>query len=205
MAVVLDIIMSTVLGGILILNVLTANDMAAEYSSVYSGDMIVQEILVTTAQYIEGEFRNMGFGVPQGQPTIVYADSSTISFLIDVNRTGVNVDTVRYTLGSTAELMDTPNELDRNLYRSVNGGNRMTVGVVTIFRLRYITRTGVTLTTPVPTDRLGEVQEVEITMEIQNPYAMSRRPGETKDGERNALYSSSFWQQTRLASQNSRR
>ena len=147
----------------------------------------------------------MGFGVPQGQPTIVYADSSTISFLIDVNRTGVNVDTVRYTLGSTAELMDTPNELDRNLYRSVNGGNRMTVGVVTLFRLRYITRTGVTLATPVPTDRLGEVQEVEITMEIQNPYAMSRRPGETKDGERNALYSSSFWQQTRLASQNSRR
>ena len=205
MAVILDIIMSTVLGGILILNVLTANDMAAEYSSVYSGDMIVQEILVTTAQYIEGEFRNMGYGVPQGKPTIVHADSSSISFLMDANRTGTAVDTVRYSLGTTSELLETPNELDMNLYRSVNGGNRMVVGVVTVFRLRYITRTGVTLTTPVPSDRLGEIQEVEITMEIQNPYAMSRRPGETKAGERDALYSSSFWQQTRLASQNSRR
>jgi hypothetical protein len=42
-------------------------------------------------------------------------------------------------------------------------------------------------------------------MEVQNPYAMMRSKEQVMGGERNALYSSSLWQQTRLASQNTRR
>jgi hypothetical protein len=42
-------------------------------------------------------------------------------------------------------------------------------------------------------------------MEVQNPYALYRPPGMVMAGERDALYSTSYWQQTRLASQNFRR
>ena len=42
-------------------------------------------------------------------------------------------------------------------------------------------------------------------MEVQNPYALYRPQGMVAAGERNALYSTSYWQQTRLASQNFRR
>jgi hypothetical protein len=77
--------------------------------------------------------------------------------------------------------------------------------VVTIFTLKYIARSGEILPVPVPNDRLTEIHVVEVTMEVQNPYAILRRDGEVLPGERNALYSSSLWQQTRLASQNTRR
>ena len=99
----------------------------------------------------------------------------------------------------------TQNEQDRYLYRKVNTGQRLIVGVVTVFRLHYFTRDGEELAVPVATDRLTEIHVVEVTMEVQNSYAPYRPTWAVKTGERNALYSSSLWQQTRLASQNSRR
>jgi len=201
---ILDYISSILMGGMLTLNVLTVNDIANETYSVYQGDMTVQEMLVTTVQVLEGEFRNMGFGVPENERTVLAADSSSITFLMDVDRDGSTVDTVRYFLGSVSELSYTQNAQDRYVYRTVNGANGLKVGVVTTFRLRYIANNGEELSTPVATDRLPEIHEVEITMEVQNPYALYNA-GSNGVGNQSALFSSSYWQQTRLASQNSRR
>jgi hypothetical protein len=52
---------------------------------------------------------------------------------------------------------------------------------------------------------LSEIYSVEITMEVQNPYAVISSGGEVAGSVDNALYSNTLWQQTRLASQNSRR
>jgi hypothetical protein len=204
MAEILDYICSILMGGMLTLNVLTVNDIANETYSLYSGDMTVQEMLVTTVQVMEGEFRNMGFGVAESERTVLAADTSSITFLTDLDRDGGVVDTVRYFLGAISELSYTQNTLDRYVYRTVNGTNGLKVGVVTTFRLRYIANNGDVLATPVATDRLSEVHEVEITMEIQNPYAMYNA-GAKETNNQSALFSSSYWQQTRLASQNSRR
>ena len=204
MSALFDVIASMLFGGTLFMIVLTANDIATENQSTYNGDMLVQEMLTSTAQLVEGEFRNMGFGVPEHQRTITYADSTAISFLCDLNRDG-NIDTLKYTLGGTDELLDTQNEMDRFLKRKVNTGQIMSVGAVTTFKLRYHTRDGEVLPIPVPWDRLTEIHVVEVTMEVQNPYAPYRDAAMVKSGERNALYSSSLRQQTRLASQNSRR
>jgi hypothetical protein len=201
---ILDYITSILMGGMLTLNVLSVNQIANETYSLYSGDMSVQEMLVTTVQVLEGEFRNMGFGVPENERTVLAADTSSITFLMDLDRAGTSVDTIRYALGPISDLSYTQNVMDRYIYRTVNGGGTLKVGVVTTFRLRYITPDGEVLPTPVPSDRLTEIHEVEITMEVQNPYAMYN-PGYTGTGNQNALFSSSYWQQTRLASQNSRR
>jgi hypothetical protein len=123
---------------------------------------------------------------------------------MDIDRNGSSPDTVRYFLGSISEMNFTQNEQDRYVYRTVNGTNGMKVGVVTTFRLRYIANTGEELSAPVASDRLSEIHEVEITMEVQNPYALYNA-GSTGVGNESALFSSSYWQQTRLASQNSRR
>jgi hypothetical protein len=204
MSALFDVIASMLFGGTLFMIVLSANDIAAENQSTYNGDMMVQEMLTCTAQLVEGEFRNMGFGVPENQRTITLADSTSINFLSDLNRDG-NIDTIKYSLGETNELLDTQNEMDRFLKRKVNGGQTMNVGAVTTFKLQYRTPDGVLLPVPVPWDRLTEIHVVEVTMEVQNPYAPYRDAAMVKTGERNALYSSSLWQQTRLASQNSRR
>jgi hypothetical protein len=76
---------------------------------------------------------------------------------------------------------------------------------VTVFNLKYLSFAGELLATPVVPSELIEIHTVEVTIEVQNPYAMLREEGLVGAGERNALFSSSLWQQTRLASQNSRR
>lgn len=205
MGFIFDLLLSVLVGAAVLLTVLTANDIANENHTLYNGNMLVQEMLVSTAHIVEGEFRNMGFGVPQNEATVVAADTSSITFLIDLDRDGSAIDTVRYSLGPTSELSSTMNELDRFIHRYVNGAYTGKVGVVTLFRLRYYALSGEEIPTPVASDRLTEIHVVEVTMEVQNPHALARRPGEIGAGERDALYSSSLWQQTRLASQNTRR
>jgi hypothetical protein len=206
MGTMLDLMLSVILGGILMMIVLDANEIAVENQSVYNGDMLVQEMLTSVAQVVEGEIRNMGFGVPEKDAGILYADTSRIIFLTDLSRSGVSLDTIQYLLGDTLDLAYTQNELDRLLYRRVNSQPVTQIGAVTLFHLSYITKSGEVLTTPVTPSRLTEIHVVEVTIEVQNPHAMTRRSGENIGaGERTALYSSSLWQQTRLASQNSRR
>jgi hypothetical protein len=205
MSAIIDIVTSMIFGGTLFMIVLNANGIATETQSVYHGDMLVQEVLTSTVQMLEGELRNMGFGVPESDKTITVADSTGINFLTDLGRDGGAPDTIKYSIGPVSELSDTPNELDRFLKRQVNNQQTLLVGTVTTFRLQYFTHEGYQLPTPVPNDRLGEIHVVEVTMEVQNPYALSRPEEQVQAGERNALYSSSLWQQTRLASQNSRR
>lgn len=201
MASILDIMVSFIIGGILLMIILTANDIAAENHAVYNGDMLVQEMLVSTAQVLEGELRNMGFGVAETASTITAADSTSISFLCDLGRDGGLIDVIRYYLGPTSELAATQNEADRLLHRTVNGGTLAAVGSVTSFYLNYITQDGEVLPHPVPAGRLAEIHTVEVTIEVQNPYAPLNPMGDAPS----ALFSTSLWQQTRLASQNSRR
>lgn len=204
MSALFDIIGSILFGGTIMMIILTANDIAAESQTTYSGDMLVQELLTGTAQLVEGELRNMGFGVPENQRTILLADESRIHFLADLDRNGT-VDTIKYSIGDINELADTQNELDRLLKRQINNDPVLSVGTITTFRLRYLTRMGELIPTPVSWDTLPEIHMVEVSLEVQNPYAPTRDPAMVGAGERTALYSSSLWQQTRLASQNTRR
>lgn len=205
MGTILDLIASSLIGGILLLIILNANEIAVETQSVHTGDVLVQEMLVSTVRLIEGEFRNMGFGVPDEVTSVIVADTGRISFLCDLGRDGGTIDTVTYFTGPTSELKRTQNELDRYLYRKVNTGQPEKVGAVTVFKLQYSARSGEELATPVPADRRSEIYVVEVTVEVQNPYAVSTRTAEVNPHERTARYSSALWQQTRLASQNSRR
>jgi type II secretory pathway component PulJ len=207
MAALLDVVISMILGGMLLLNVIRAQALVYENSSVYQGDVLVQEMLISQVQIVEGEIRNMGFGLTQGTTAVKAADTSSITFLIDLDRNGV-IDTVSYSLGPVSELAKTQNEMDRYLRRTEttpSGTSQGNAGVVTYFHLLYISATNDTLATPVSASNLGSIKEIELSMEVQNPYALYRPQGMVGAGERDALYSTSYWQQTRLASQNLRR
>ena len=201
---ILDYFAALLLGSAILIISINTNDLASENHSVLNGEMLVQEMLIQTAYILEGELRNMGVGIPEKQESVLSAGASSITFLYDLDRNGI-ADTVSYYAGTPDELPGTQNELDRPLYRRVNHDERQVVGSVTTFALRYLTRSGEVLTTPVISTRLSEIHSVEITMEVQNPYAELRDKGSVQVGERDALYSSSLWQQTRLASQNTRR
>ena len=130
-----------------------------------------------------------------------------MTFLIDAGRNGT-IDTVRYEMGPVSELAGTQNEMDRYLRRTEKtpaGTTVGNVGVVTYLRFKFITVTYDTLTSPVAAADLGRIMEIELSMEVQNPHALYRPKGMVLAGQRDALYSTSYWQQTRLASQNFKR
>lgn len=96
----------------------------------------IQTDLSSTAEVVESDFAKMGYNV-----TISYAviqnDTSSISFVADVNNDGIQ-DTVAYYLSDTTALTSTPNPRDRLLYRRINSSQPLVVGQgVTRFDLRY--------------------------------------------------------------------
>jgi hypothetical protein len=205
MSTIMDVIFSVLLGGILLVAILSANDLTAETSYVLNGDVFVQQTLVSVAQIVEGEVRNMGYGIQADLATVIDAQDSAIGFLEDIGLNGT-IDTIRYFTGPVSELTGTQNDSDRFLYRKVNNAPKNAIGVVTRFQLRYFSQGQAdTLVPPIPSYDLTEIKVVEITLEVQNPYALYRHQSQVAPGERNALYSSSMWRQTRLASQNLRR
>ena len=96
---ILDLLASTVFGGVLLITIVNASDIATENNGKLNGDELVQEMLVSTARLVEGEFRNMGFGVSSDSAAVRYADTSRISFLCARPNAMATVDTFKYRLG----------------------------------------------------------------------------------------------------------
>ncbi|HLF15390.1 MAG TPA: hypothetical protein VI932_10925 [Bacteroidota bacterium] len=201
----LDILISMTIGSILLLSIMIAGHVINENSQLMNDQVVVQKMLISNAQLVEGEFRNMGMGVPEGDATVLAATDTSITFLSDLDRDGTP-EQLKYWVGSPGELSSSQNDQDRLLHRQVDGGMVASIGVVTRFSLKYFSQGQMdTLLSPVDSADLEMIKVVEITMEVQNPAALYRDKRDVKDGERDALYSSSLWRQTRLASQNLKR
>lgn len=222
MASLLDIVLAFTFGGIMLIIILSANDIASTQTAVLNGDMLVQQMLVSSTQILEGEFRNMGFGVHIDSAAIRFARDTAITFFSDIDRNG-SIDTVRYYLGPLSDLAETQNDSDRLLYRKINSSPAYSIGAVTRFTLSYFTQGQIdTLIPPRPgqpnwivkrpsgtaTENpfdYRQIKVIQLSLEVQNPYAMYKRIDDPTYATRSALYSSSMWRQTRLASQNLRR
>ncbi|QQS35219.1 MAG: hypothetical protein IPM56_13295 [Ignavibacteriales bacterium] len=194
-SVILDIIGSIIIGGILLTIVLRLTDTAAEKTHNYSGELSLQQALVTVAQIVEHDFRKMGYCAdwqkfPDPTRAIIQADTSAIRFYTDYDNDG-DIDSIRYYLGTTSELAGTPNPRDRMLYRVVNTETAKTSNVgVTQFYLTYFDAFGDTLSLPIPDPRL--INSFEINVQVENSYAYDNK------------YSSAFWRQIRLVARNLR-
>lgn len=205
MAMALDILYSLSIGGLLLFSIINANGVVNENVDIINGQLLVQQLLISTAQIVEGEFRNMGVGVAEDSATVVQGDESHIGFLTDLNRDGA-VERIDYWLGAVGEIPGIQNDSIRLLHRKVGTGPVQSIGMLTKFNLRYFSQSEMdTLVPPIAPTNLKMIKIVEITMEVQNPSALYRDPRDVKAGQRNAFYASSYWRQTRLASQNLKR
>jgi hypothetical protein len=143
MAVMIDIMGSMIIGGILLIIVLNANNIAMENNSIFSGDLLVQQLLISVTQILESEFRNMGYRVDGDSLIIQVADSTSIAFLVG-DPYSSNIDTIKYYILEPESLAvndeyvaNTQNRYDRFLYRKKNNETAYGIGVVTHFRLHY--------------------------------------------------------------------
>lgn len=187
----LDIAGSIIIGGMILLMLLRMNDFAVENTYVQNADRIVQRNLLNVVEFIERDFRKIGYcgdwtKIPDPSRAIVSADSGSITFQTDVNSNGT-VDTLSYELQPDSSLDFTPNPRDRFLYRKINGDLKTKLNV-TEFRMVYFNAIGDTIDFPVEVP--GEIYTMQINVAVENPNAFDEK------------YSNAFWRQIRLAARN---
>lgn len=188
-----DIVGSTIIGGVLLLTLFRMNSTATQNTYNFSGELIVQENLVTTVEVLEYDLRKIGycenpFNIPNPARAILYGDSSRIKYLTDIDFDG-NVDTVEYYLGPASELSGTPNPNDKMLYRLINGVPSAVNLGVTDFKIKYYGALGNELPLPRNTVPTG-IMSMEVNVSVENTAAY------------NEEYRFAFWRQMRLASRN---
>lgn len=201
---IIDIIASAVVAGLLLLMTLRLTSQANETSSVYNGNVTLQQNIVTLVGWIEHDFREIGYcrdftKIPVPTKSIRHADSSDITFWTDVNNNG-NLDSIRWYIGPTSEMSSTANPRDRKIYRQVN--NATTAGWVlgvTQFRLQYFDYDGDTLPTPVPQPAL--IYSMQISIACESPYPIAEQYRAVRAADSLADFQV-FWRQLRLAARN---
>ena len=192
---ILDVIGSMIIGGFLMLILYRTNSAAVENTYNNGSDLTVQENLAAIVEVLENDFRKIGYcsdwtKIPDPTKAIIYADSTSIKFLSDINNTG-NVDTLYYYLGPTSDLAATPNPNDRCLYRIIDGVKTSSANLgITEFSLLYFGALGDTLSFPISVP--GEIASMQITIRVENSEAY------------NYQYVDAFWRQIRLAARNLR-
>lgn len=189
----IDILGSTVMGGILLILVLRLNDTATEKTTNYHGELSLQQNLVTIAQIMEFDFRKMGYckewvKFPDPTKSIAEAKANSITFYADINDDGA-MDTISYYIGGL--LTSTPNPRDRYFYRKVNSLPPAPINLgITQFFMIYFDSFGDTLHFPITEPSL--INSYEINVLVETVYAYDEN------------YSSAFWKQIRLLARNLR-
>jgi len=212
MTTIMDIAFSIFIGGTIILIILNANFTVREIWAYYTSEYMVNQTLINLSQVLEAELRNMGAGIEENGETILEAKDTSIQFRF-IPDGSTTEQKVKYFKGSRSELASTDNPNDAYLYRQVNSNTPQPIGIVSKFQIRY-------LQNMVEADSLGNiifdgvaylenpepsnVQMVEITLEVQNPYSMMSLTDENIE-DPNKRYAMGVWKQTRLASHNLRR
>lgn len=198
----LDIAGSMIIGGILMMVIWRLSDASTEKTYNNSGELTVQQNLLTLAEMIEFDFRKIGYcnswNVVMDPRTnkpfissqaIIYADENSMMFYTDLDPYDGNLDSVRYYLGPISECASTPNPRDRILYRVENDDAPVASNLgVTDFRMVYYDVNDDSIPYPVLTR--GLIKSIEINLTVENVAAYDEK------------YSNAFWKQIRLASRN---
>ncbi len=205
----LDILGSSLVGGMLLLIMFRLNDASVENSFMYTGNLLVQQNLVSIVEVINHDFNKIGYcekweKIPDPSKSIISATDTSIAFLTDLPTVshplgdGI-IDTLKYYSGSVNELTVTPNPRDRILYRVV--GNSVPDGSnlgVTQFKLTYFDSDGNTLPNPVVTSKIRSIQ---IDLKLEDVYGYDT---DNSDKNKNERYADAVWKQLKISSPNLR-
>jgi type II secretory pathway component PulJ len=215
----LDIVGSTVIGGLLLIILMRMNMTSSQNNYDYTGERIVQQNLVDVVQLLEYDFRKIGYCKGQNQTPIVQskailqADSTSITYqtdlpiitspLSDLQYGDGVIDTVHYYIGPTSELSSTPNPRDRILYRVVNHDTPKGSDLgITRFHLTYYDALGNQLGTtsnPLPSTPPLLIASIQIEVAVENSTAVIDTTGGkvAYSWEKRAM-----WKQIRLSQKN---
>jgi translation elongation factor EF-1beta len=196
MSIIIDLLMSCIVGAFIILQALHLNFMVVDNRDAATAQTNVQQSLVDAVNYIESDFRKIGYGLVEPKFAIAVAESSRIVFRADIDQNGA-IDSVQWRLGPPLGLTGNPRICE--LYRKVNNGPEVpTAFGVTSFKLKYLTADGA------PTSVLTQIWIIETVLAIESPYKTQDQV-RMDESYQEMGYATSFWKQTRLATRNIKR
>jgi hypothetical protein len=141
MNVILDILGSTVIGGMILLLILQFDSSMKDSTTNKTLSYQSQSNLTSIARLMDRDFRKAGLGVSDSIK-IKTADTGKITFLYDKDNNGVT-DSLSYYLSPVSSAGGTSNPNDRLLYRTINNDPARTSSLgVTKFSVEYYDSTG---------------------------------------------------------------
>jgi len=166
-----DVLGSMIIGGIILLMLLSFNSSLMEGSAVQTFHSIVQSNLTTLSDVVEYDFRKMGYRVGSVYDSaIVQADSASIVMRGDIDNNGT-VDKISYSFDVNTKSSH-PNPRSRVLYRQVNGGKIESINIgLTRFRLAYYDSAEV-LIKENPVKAPSKIRSIRLAMNLEStsPY-----------------------------------
>jgi hypothetical protein len=200
-SVIFDIISATIIGGIILMNLLNLNENVYQTEVSLMLDVNLQVEVINTANVIENDFNKIGYCSNPANindlPKITWADTSSIKFVydIDVDEDGVlegNYDTVYYFVSDTSLLNHTPNPRDKILYRQINGNAPfMLCDRITELKFQYLDALYDTLATPLISP--GLTTYIKIALKVEDPFAYANE------------YNEAYWRRLTVTAKNLKR
>jgi hypothetical protein len=118
MAVIIDILGSTFIGGLLLLMILKLNLFASSNGVSSDNELKLQQNAKTLAEIIDYDFRKIGFNY--SGTAILSADSNRIKYMAPLTNLSTP-DTVEYYVSDSTKALGTENPSDIVLYKKING------------------------------------------------------------------------------------
>lgn len=192
---IIDILGATIIGGLLLLNLLRLNQNVYQVDNATGHDVNLQVEVVNVAYIIESDFNKIGYCSDPAKitddPKVIFGDTSSIKFIYDVDKSGT-YDTVYYYVSGTNVLSGTANPRDRILYRKVNNDIPFIISNnVTEFKLQYLGAFRDTLSTPLASP--GVANYIKISFRVEDAFAYDQK------------YTEAFWRRLTVTSKNLKR
>jgi hypothetical protein len=192
---ILDIVGATIIGGILLLNLLKLNENIYQVDNATGHDVNLQVEVVNIAEIIDGDFNKIGYCADPSNmnddPKVTLADTSSIKIVFDVDKDG-DYDSVYYFTSNINALNGTPNPRDRMLYRQVNSDLPFIISNnITEFKFQYLGALYDTLSTPLASPGLATY--IKISFRVEDPFAYDEK------------YTEAFWRRLTVTSKNLKR
>ena len=202
----LDIVGALIIGGFMLLLLHSLSGRAAENSSLYSGDLIAQQNLVSLVELLEHDFSRIGYcedieKMLDPEKMITYADSNSITFWTDFAKSALDYrgdgtpEQLTYEIGP--DVNETPNPNDKLLYRFKQGTTKNASNLgITKFNIDYYDNMNNKLTHPINTELISYMQ---IDIKVEDCYGY-----DTGDSNKSHLekFPTVFWRQIRMATKN---
>ncbi|HPG40211.1 MAG TPA: hypothetical protein PLP19_14830 [bacterium] len=169
----MDVIISFVIAGMIILIVIQVDSNVKSSSIFIEQDLHAQEYMKLTADVMNWELRKIGHCLAKPERAIRVADTSRIVFDYNKNPRAVlgfnNGDSTRIEYLFNVLDETTPNPRDKKFIRKIDGAshNGYSLGLTRVF-MQYYNKQGTLLATPVCADSLRKIKTIRVNLEIES-------------------------------------